>query len=550
MVYFRLGIAVFASFLACCSRPEPDDVVAVVGSHEITPTALREFVSGLAPGLRTEKTGEAARRHYLQSLVDGRLLLMEARSRGLDTTLTVRESVRNAVATKVRARYRHDKILSRIEVTEDELRAFSAHHGFQIERWFTAIVVDTRADIDKVVGELEAGRPFEEVAREYSTEERAASQGGHYTWVDRYRVGSVGIPLDLFVSLPLGEVSKPQPVDNSWSVLRFTQERPVPFERYRGAARSHLLGDMMSQLEAEHFESLRESFGVRLHPGGLTELREAYRTKETTGLEKSGVVLYGFEGGEVTVAEAYEVMQRPDHFRQLADSAKAVSTLEVAVLRPALFDAAARQAGLYDRPEVREFEEKTAKKALLEMIRKSVAPERVGLSEEQVKQYYDSNPEFFMTEFSAYIKEVLLLTKDEALEVHRRLAAGEPWEDFTISSLREGARESTGRFHFHYRQSALYPRLLSAIMAAPEGEIVGPIEVKGGWSVFKVLSVEPRTVQPYGTAKRQATATLLVEKAKEGMEALLAQLRDKYAAEVRVYESRLAEALPDSLLAD
>ena len=548
MVYVRIAIAVFTSLLACCSQPQQDDVVAVVGSHEITPSALREFVSGLAPGLRTEKTGEAARRHYLQSLIDGRLLLMEAKARGLDTTLTVRKSVRNVVDTKVRALYRHITILSKIDVSEDELRAFSAHHGFQIERWFTAIVVKTRADIDKVVGELEAGRPFEEVAREYSVEERSARAGGHFTWVDRYNIGKVGIPPDLFVSLPLGEASKPQRVANDWSVLRFTQERPVPFERYRFAARHHLLGGKISQLAEEHFEALRESFRVRLHPEGLTELREAYRDKQTTAAEKSGVVLYGFEGGEVTVAEAYEVMRRPKYFQQLADSAETVSTLEELVLRPALFDAAARQAGLYDRLDVRKFEEKTVKQTLLEAMRESAVPERVGLSEEQVRQYYDSKPELFMTELSVYIKEVLSSTRDEALEVHRRLAAGEPWEEFTISSLREGARESTGQFHFHYRERILYPRLLAAIMAAPEGEIVGPIEVKGGWSVFTVLRKEPQTQQPYATVKQQAAQLLVVEKAKEGFEALLVQLRDKYAAEVRVSESRLVEALPDSLL--
>ena len=547
MVYFRIAIAVIASFLACCSRPEPDDVVAVVGSHQITPTALREFVSGLAPGLRTEKTGEAARRHYMQSLVDGRLLLMEARSRGLDTTLSVRKSVRNVVDTKVQALYRYNEILSEIEVPEEELRAFSAHHGFQIERWFTAIVVKTRADIDKVVDELEAGRPFEEVAREYSVEERSASTGGHYTWVDRYNIGKVGIPPDLFVSLPLGEVSKPQRVANDWSVIRFTQERPVAFEKYRFAARHHLLGGKISQLAGEHFEALRESFRVRLHAEGLTELRQAYGDKETNA-EKSGVVLYGFEGGEVTVAEAYEVMGRPDYFQQLADSAKTVSTLEELVLRPALFDAAARQVGLYDRLDVREFEEKTVEQTLLEAMRKSAVPERVGLSEEQVRQYYDSNPELFMTELSVYIVEVLLSTREEALEVHRQLAAAEPWDDFTINSLRTGARESGGQFHFHYRERVLYPRLLAAITAAPEGEIVGPIEVKGGWSVFTVLSKEPQTLRPYAAVKRQATQLLLVEKAKEGFEGLLEQLRDKHAAQVRVFESRLVEALPDSLL--
>ncbi len=548
MVYVQIAIAVFTSLLVCCSQPKQDDVVAVVGSHEITPSALREFVSRLAPGLRTEKTGEAARRHYLQSLIDGRLLLMEAKSRGLDTTLTVRESVRNVVDTKVRALYRYNKILSKIEVPEEELRAFSAHHGFQIERWFTAIVVKTRADIDKVVGELEAGRPFEEVAREYSVEERSASAGGHFTWVDRYNIAKVGIPPDLFVSLPLGEVSKPQRVANDWSVLRFTQERPVPFEKYRFAARHHLLGGKISQLAGEHFEALRESFRVRLHPEGLTELREAYRDKETAAAEKSGVVLYGFEGGEITVAEAYEVMGRPDHFQQLADSAKTVSTLEELVLRPALFDAAARQAGLYDRLDVREFEEQTVEQTLLEAMRKSAVPERVSLSEEQVREYYDSHPELFMTELSVYIKEVLSSTRDEAEEVHRRLVAGEPWEDFTISSLREGARESTGQFHFHNRERIIYPRLLAAIMAAPEGEIVGPVEVKGGWSIFTVLRKEPQTQQPYATVKQQATQLLLVQKAKEGFEELLGQLRDKYAAEVRVFESRLAEALPESLL--
>ena len=54
-------------------------------------------------GCGPKKTGDEARRYYLQALIDRRLLLLEARSRGFATTNTFQNSVQDAVNARVRS---------------------------------------------------------------------------------------------------------------------------------------------------------------------------------------------------------------------------------------------------------------------------------------------------------------------------------------------------------------------------------------------------------------------------------------------------------------
>ena len=113
-----LGLGIM---LAACGELR-DPVVAEVGSYSITASALRSFVEELSEGLRTPKVGDAARQHYLQSMIDGRLLLLEARALGLDTTRAVRAKVRDAVDARVRYLYRVREITSKVEIAEEEVR--------------------------------------------------------------------------------------------------------------------------------------------------------------------------------------------------------------------------------------------------------------------------------------------------------------------------------------------------------------------------------------------------------------------------------------------
>ena len=164
--------------LSGCGEP-PDAIVAEVGEDAVRTSSLLDLVSALPPGQRTEKTGDEARRHYLQILVDGRLLILEARNRGIDTTQAVEKAVREAVDEKVSAMYR-SKMPTGAPVTEEEMRKFFEREGFDEERELSRIVARDRETTDRLVEKLDSGEPFEEVARLHSIDRMTAQHGGRF----------------------------------------------------------------------------------------------------------------------------------------------------------------------------------------------------------------------------------------------------------------------------------------------------------------------------------------------------------------------------------
>ncbi|MEW6750789.1 MAG: peptidyl-prolyl cis-trans isomerase [Candidatus Latescibacterota bacterium] len=539
-------VGLVALALGCGTLRDP--VVAKVGPTRITASDLRTYVQGLPSGLLPRQTGDEARRHCLQSLIDGRLLLMEARALGLDTTRAVREQVREAVDARVRHLYRTRQLTSRIEVTAAEVEDYYRAEGFDRQRRFGGILVDTRAQLDTVLAELEGGRPFAEVARARSRDARSARQGGELGFIGREMASRVHVPPEVFRSLPPGEVSGPLPAGQRWHVVRFTEERPVAFEACRERVQQALFEERVREAETRHLEGLRESFEVRVHGPGLQEVVDAYRGRDLGPLRSGATLVYAYRGGQVTAGQVAERLVKLRVESGFADSAQAANTLSRLVLSPLLVQEAARRAGYYGEDEVRQFERRKAEDVLLEALKAAVITSGLVVTEAEVRRYYDAHPEVFTQESAVWAEELLLATEEEARAVRAQIEAGAAFAELAERSLRPKAAQNRARFHLHPREKALYPRLFPLVMASRPGELVGPAESDSGYSVFRVLGHEPQATEPYERARRRAQAVVRLEREGEALQAYVANLRHRYTSAVQVFETRLAEAVPDSLL--
>jgi tetratricopeptide (TPR) repeat protein len=87
--YPRLGLIATMCLITACGSDD-DVVVAEVHTYLITAPAIRTWVEQLPSHLHAA-TDSNARRQYLQLLIDRRLLLLEARGRGLDSSRTLSE---------------------------------------------------------------------------------------------------------------------------------------------------------------------------------------------------------------------------------------------------------------------------------------------------------------------------------------------------------------------------------------------------------------------------------------------------------------------------
>ena len=117
----------------------------------------------------------------------------------------------------------------------------------------------------------------------------------------------------------------------------------------------------------------------------------------------------------------------------------------------------------------------------------------------------------------------------------------EPWHASTPNALQScGTRR--GRRRFTVAAAAVYGRLVAAARKAPVGELIGPLQVREGYSIFKVLSREQQRAS-FAEAKKRVRATVNWIKKQQVFEQFLAELRTKYASQVEVREDNLKRVL-------
>ena len=543
-LYCCLSLSVLA--LSGCGRP-PDAVVAEVGEHPIMASSVRDVVADLLPGERTDKTGDEARRRYLQILIDGRLLVLEARNRGIDTTHAVEKAATKAVNERARALY-HARMPAGAQITEAEVRQQFEQEGFDRERELTRIVTPDRATINAVVEKLESGQPFEEVALAHSIDATTAPQGGRLGYVGRLALGKHRIPADLFQSLADGEVSRPIPaVKGTWQIVRFTDTVPAEFASFAGLIETKLRKELQVQAREQRLEMLANTYRVRLDEAGLTEMMEAYRRRDPGVLAASSSPLFHHDKGIITVADADDAVGALGLRRAFSSSALAEEVVRHVVLYPRLIELEAAAAGLFDTADIREFRKRKRDEVMVEETRR-LALAGIDVSEEEIRQCYDANPGVFRIEGYARVEELLLPSEAVATEIRDRIVVGEKFGDLVAHSLRRDARKKEAQFHFHRLDRQVYPKLVAAIEATSEGVVTGPVAVKGGYSVFRVLERVPESKQPYAQARPRASTLALRQRQAEAFDELIVELRNKYEAQVVVHAEELSEALPDSVL--
>ena len=115
-------------------------------------------------------------------------------------------------------------------------------------------------------------------------------------------------------------------------------------------------------------------------------------------------------------------------------------------------------------------------------------------------------------------------------------------------TIRTESQEEPGKVHLHGRDRYVNPQLYEAVQAAEMGEIVGPVQVKGGYSLFKVLHRTQGELPPFSKEARRARSLLRQQKEDQIFAELVDELLEKYQDRITIYQDELAAALPDTLI--
>jgi parvulin-like peptidyl-prolyl isomerase len=91
----------------------------------------------------------------------------------------------------------------------------------------------------------------------------------------------------------------------------------------------------------------------------------------------------------------------------------------------------------------------------------------------------------------------------------------------------------------HPFEQPIFGALLDEAMEAEVGQLRGPVRVKDGYSVFKVVEKVGQKPEPFEKAVSRARYWLKKEEESRLSEELILKLRKDYASQVVVFEDRL-----------
>ena len=531
--------------IACTETPPPDEeeIVARMGRETIGKSELEEFAAMLLPGLRPDKSGREGRLEYLQSLIDEKLLVLEARARGLDTTRAFKTNLQKRFSTYVVGYYRTRHLYPRIDVTEAEVRDRFIQNGLNRERALWRLVVATVEEAEQLREETDGqGANFADLAKAHTLEKSRAAEGGYLGFVHAGTAARLQVPRQVFNTLPPGEVSQPVPLRNFYQLILFGEERAGDLHAGRDRIMGRLGQEKLALLTQATTEELASELDLAIRSEGLKILLEkkkemGSRRYPQLSPPEAATPLYTYEGGEITVGEYI------DHFRTgggrlvLEGKSEVDRAARRRVLPGFMLWEAARRQGYHELKPMLEWKERETIDQLITALRQRVLDEQVVVTDEQAEQFYRDNPSFFIEPEEVEIQEILVDDEEQAIQLRQRLDAGEEMDALVHLSRHPEAGKDRGKRHLHPWEGSEMAR---HAFAAQEGQLLGPIQTGHGHSVFRVLNKSGGRLLPFPEAAQAATAHVRYRLETRVFNELLAALREKYADRVQIFEEVLS----------
>lgn len=555
---------IFGLFTACTTTSEEPlqaepGVVARLGDTVLQASELRDFAISTPQNLRSKQEGAAAREDYLRSLLVKHLLYLEAQVWELQESMEVQKRVAASWHQHLIEIYRNEQPPIQVEVDEEEIRRYFEENDLGRQRQLSGILVEEESQAQEVLAKLAAGESFADLAKQHSVHKGSAAQGGVWGYISRQQARRLKIPDEVFRELPVGVASDILPINKRYLVMRFLQDRPGSLDEHRSRIHSVLHAGKLKEAKREQVRSLAREFGWKIESAGLELLLKksaAYPAVHRQHFSPREAIqpLFTYQGDQVTVGEyvdaLWEDAGRVRSGWEMKDSAAVVAAAESTVMESAILLAAAKKAGIPERPAEQNWLEQTRWEFMVRQVRKEEVEDKAAVSEEEAKEFYQSHEDLFRKSDQFDLIEVLVATEEKAQDLLATLERGDAslLDLAQKHTIRTESQEEPGKVHLHGRDRYVNPQLYEAVQAAAIGEIVGPVQVKGGYSLFKVLHREEGELPPFSRMARRAHSLLRRQKEDQIFAELVDELLEKYQDRITIYQDELAAALPDTLL--
>ena len=209
--------------------------------------------------------------------------------------------------------------------------------------------------------------------------------------------------------------------------------------------------------------------------------------------------------------------------RQKVDSSAKMEEL----IKKELIYQDAKNKGLDKDKEILAQVEEFKKMTLLSVVLKKEIEEKVQVSDQEAKDFYDNHQDKFKKGQEVRASHILVGTEKEANDIIARLKKGEDFGKLAIALSKDKGSAAKGGDLGFFSHGRMVPEFEEAAFSLKPGEISAPLKTQFGYHIIKVTERKEGAIVPFEEAKETVKRQLLSEKQKSVFDAYVEGLKKK-----------------------
>lgn len=531
--------------LAGCGPQAGDStLLARVGDTRIVTDDLQRLADRLAAHAEGKTESAADYRGLLQTLVDREVLLLEARSRGLQTDSLVQGRLAVHEEEALVREMLHRQVTARLAITPEEVEGEYERGGWGEETRCMEIFVSTQPRVEIVRDSIAAGTDFAEIGRLYSEDRMFKIPVGAPQFTVYAPKDSPRRIAEAVADLPVGTVAGPLVVPEGFIFAKVLERRRVSLEEADTKVTKWLQGTKREALRDVYYISLQNSFGLELDRQGMDLLVRCLQdaaVEAALSEDEKRHPVYTYRGGAMEVGEVLsDILGRADRRPGVEEGAISERLRKVLRRRLVLLDA--RMQGLDQEEGFRRWAGGRTQDLMISRLHSLVLDEEPAITEQDLQNQYETMKDRLQRPGIARVLDLLVPDPDRARALRQEIETGADMADLIA---RHGTRPggTDGVIQVHDSETGAYgEEWLKAVMGAPLGELQGPIKTRDGFSLFRVLEREERSYYTLENPRiRKSVRRALVESRERSLfNEFVQRLLTQHADRIEVFDRNLA----------
>jgi parvulin-like peptidyl-prolyl isomerase len=531
--------------------------VAKVGREKIS---RAEFVNALETRYSKRENYQdlsyESKVEILNSLIEKKLKLNAAYDRNLDQDSMIVQEVNMFRDRLVSSRYYEKHVIDRL-VSEPTLEIYIENQRNEVKATHILLthsdahstIARSKAEAktlsEEIAKKIDQGQSFDSLAAIYS-DDPAAKQGlGQSRW---FQWGSMSEQFHLAVQkMEIGSIAGPIETDNAFHFVKLYDRRkneqfsePETVEDFYYLKRKVLQSyrDSTQIVWTKHHEILKEEYNFRLLKQPIMNLAALITEKMNEGRidlqsfnhKEMTTPLAEWKGGVCSLSTLIKRnRERPSrillnyrHVKALEIDINNISVIEM-VIQDAINE------GFEEDDFVQEQLQKFTENKLLQLLENVAINKNIAISDEEVKQFYDENPDRFKKPAEIELWEILVKDKKQADEIVLKLKRGARFGSLAQKYSEDKAMARRDGYVGFRSETARGQVSQDAFKLGPDKKIGGPVEYRNGWVVYKTGKMREESIRKFKDVKNRAKSLLRRERLIQKRQEWKKELEETYA---------------------